>query len=67
MKAHLGEKIRDIRLKRSLTQNQVAQRAGINQSSLARLESGEHRDTRAAVLNRICAVLNVSIADLIGK
>jgi ribosome-binding protein aMBF1 (putative translation factor) len=46
-----------------LTQQQVAERAGMRQPALARIEQGESTP-RAATLRRLAAALGVSVAQL---
>ena len=58
----LGELLTRLRSERGLPQNRVAQSAGIDGSTLSRLESGE-RGVSRDVLNRICNALNLERRD----
>ena len=54
----LGQLLTRLRDERGLTQKQVADQAGISNSTLSRLESGD-RGVSREVLDRICAVLEL--------
>lgn len=53
---HLAQKLREIRSTRRLTQKTVADRAGMPQSVIARIESGTH-GVSVETLGKIAAVL----------
>ena len=57
-----GEFIRSGRLRLNLTQGDVADRVGVNQGYISRVESGEREPTVTIAL-RICDVLNLNIND----
>lgn len=57
--SELGPLLSRLRAERDLPQKQVAQDAGINNSTLSRLESGE-RGVSREVLERICNALSLS-------
>jgi transcriptional regulator with XRE-family HTH domain len=56
----IGEILRKRRIELGKTQQRVAQRAGIGQGNLARIESGTH-SIRIDILSRICDVLGLRI------
>ena len=58
----LGELLSQLRNERSLAQNRVAQSAGIDGSTLSRLEKGE-RGVSRDVLDRICEALGLDRRD----
>jgi transcriptional regulator with XRE-family HTH domain len=62
--ATLGEYLRVAREQVGLSQRQLAARAGIHNSYLARLESGETANPSADVVQRIADVLEVDATDL---
>src|SRR5690348_15494273 len=64
--ATLGEYLRTVREQAGISQRQLASRAGIHNSYLARLESGENDSPAAEVLQRIADVLEISSADLLA-
>ncbi|PIQ68996.1 MAG: transcriptional regulator [Candidatus Taylorbacteria bacterium CG11_big_fil_rev_8_21_14_0_20_46_11] len=57
----LVRQIRELRLKKKLTQKMVAKRANMPQSVIARLESGEHSFS-LDTLQRIASVYNKKVA-----
>jgi len=62
---HLGARIKAGRERRSLTQNELATRAGVSRIYIAKLEGGDRQSPSLPVLDRIARVLGVSVADLL--
>lgn len=62
-KKFLGSRIREIRKNRSLTQEQLAERVGIEQRHISRIEGG-YDPPSFGTLEKIAYHLNVSIKDL---
>src|SRR5947207_12414899 len=60
----IGQRIREWRLKRELSQAEVARQAGITQASLSNYENGK-RDLPLSTLLGVTAALNVSVGDLL--
>src|SRR3954463_3134531 len=58
----LGELLSQLRTERGLAQNRVAQSAGIDGSTLSRLEKGE-RGVSRDVLDRVCEALGLDRRD----
>src|SRR5678815_4857526 len=58
----VGSKIRQLRKERSLTQAELAQRIGIQQSDLCRMENGEYK-VSLETLFRILSVFEMNIAE----
>jgi DNA-binding XRE family transcriptional regulator len=58
--------IRVWRKYRGMTQQQVAEKAGISKSYLSQLESGQRRGT-TEVLSAVASALSVSLEDLVAK
>lgn len=58
----VGSKIRALRKERSLTQADLAQRIGVQQSDLCRMENGEYK-VALDTLFRILAVFGMEIGD----
>ena len=58
--------IRVWRKHRGMTQQQVAEKAGISKSYLSQLESGQRRGT-TEVLSAVASALSVSLEDLVAK
>ena len=61
---HVGEALKQGRLKRRLTGYQVADLAGVDQATVARLEAGQILNPRADKLARICKALKLPTADI---
>ena len=59
--------IKELRLKRGLSQNALARRAGIKQSVLSYIESGRTKNPRIDTLAAIAAALGVSVEKLMKK
>ena len=59
-RGQLGKTIRNLRLRRGLTQEELARRAGVTQCNIARIEAGKY-SVGLDVLNRICNAMGVSI------
>jgi transcriptional regulator with XRE-family HTH domain len=60
----LGTRIRTRRLHKGLTQEQLAERAGIDRSTIQRIEGGLN-DPRHSHLLRIANALDIPLADLV--
>lgn len=64
LRSDVGLKIREWRLRRELSQADVARRAGITQASLSNYENGK-RDMPLSTLMGVASALNVSLGDLL--
>ena len=62
----IGQRIKNLRLARQLTQVQLADRAGLGQGYVSRLERGEYMPTIAMTL-RLIEVLGVPLRELIPE
>ena len=62
----LGERLSAVRERRGFTQVEVAQRIGLPQQAISRLERGERRHVRSDVLARLALALQVSADYLLG-
>jgi transcriptional regulator with XRE-family HTH domain len=58
---HVGNVLRDLRLKRNLTQNQLGLYAGISGSYISQLESGKRPKPSGEVLAKLAAKLGVTV------
>ncbi len=65
MKNVLGEKIAEIRKRKGLSQEQLADDAGINLRTVQRIENGE-TEPRGHTLSSICDVLDINIEDILN-
>lgn len=61
----LGQRIRDIRLKRGVTQEELAHRADLDYSYVNQIENGKRNPSLDAI-SRIARALGVSIQDLVS-
>lgn len=59
--AEIGKKIASLRKEVGLSQSELAERTGMKQSSISRLESGAHNAT-VEILNNIARALGKQIA-----
>ena len=59
--------IKELRVKRGLTQSELARRAGIRQGVLSYIESGRTKHPRIDTLSAIAAALGVSVDRLMKK
>jgi transcriptional regulator with XRE-family HTH domain len=58
----VGQKIRQLRKDRNITQTELSQRIGIQQSDLSRMEKGEYR-VSLDTLFRVLAEFNVGVSE----
>lgn len=58
----IKDKIIELRSKKGWTQYRLYKEAGISQSTLSRIESGENKPT-AEILRKICVALGVSLSE----
>lgn len=62
---HVGEAIRHHRKQRGLTQEELAERAGIAATSVVRLESGEVKAPRLSTLHKLSEALSINPTELV--
>lgn len=60
---HIGDRIREERLRRNLTQERLHLAAGINRYTLQRAEAGQ--EIQVSTLLRIARVLDMTLSDLV--
>jgi len=60
----IGEKIAEIRKRKGLTQEQLAEEAKINLRTLQRIENGE-TEPRGNTLRALCTILEINIEDVL--
>ena len=65
-KREIGEKIRRLREKENITQNALANRAGVSPTYVYQLEQGLKSPT-VEYLGYICAGLNISLAEFFAE
>lgn len=59
----IGRRIQSYRLKKELTQEYIAEKAGVSIPHLSRIENGSGKPSLQTLVN-ICNVLNVTIDDI---
>lgn len=64
---NIGARLRRIRLRRGMSQRALAGLAGIDQSYLSRLESGDRQIDRRSILASLAEALQVSVAELTNR
>jgi transcriptional regulator with XRE-family HTH domain len=63
----IAQNIKRFRTAKKLSQEQLAQKAGITYSTVAKLESGANRNPTVNTLQRIAKALDVSLDDLVKE
>ena len=63
---HIGERIKRQRVKRGYTQTELAERSGVKQSLISRLEGGSRDNPSADVLRGLARALGCTADYLIG-
>ncbi|MGP4112802.1 helix-turn-helix transcriptional regulator [Streptomyces sp. 4N509B] len=67
MAASLGDRLREARKRRGLTQKDLATAAEVSVSLIRKLEQGELRDTRMETAHRLAAALRIPTTRLINR
>ena len=62
----IGAKIKQKRKSLNLTQLQLAEKVDLTESSISRYESGKISTMPTSTVNKICKVLNIEPAELLG-
>ena len=63
---HIAKNVRALRKERELSQRQLAQAVGMNQSTINELENDVIRDMRLTTIGKLAKALDVKILDLIA-
>lgn len=63
--ASTGEKLKRLRRGRALTQVELAEKAGVSQSTVAQIEGGDRPTPHPGTLGKLAKALEVSPADLL--
>lgn len=67
MEPTIGEYLAQIRRRSTLTQEQLAERAGVSVETIRKLEQGERQGARTATLNKLARALGVPTSALFGN
>lgn len=59
-------RLKETRIKKDLTQTQVANALGITQQAYQKLEAGKTTDMRISTVKKICNLFNISADWLLG-
>jgi transcriptional regulator with XRE-family HTH domain len=65
--ATIGERLRRLRTERGLTQDGLAERAGLSVDIVKKLEQGQRASARVSTLTALADALDVTLADLTDK
>ena len=57
-------KIKELRLKNKLTQDELAEKSGVNRTTIVQLEKGEEVNVTAKTLQKIEDCLKVEVKDI---
>jgi transcriptional regulator with XRE-family HTH domain len=60
----IGERLKDLRIQRALTQEELGEQAGIGKNTVNRLEQ-DKTDPRPSTLRKLAAALEVDPAELV--
>jgi transcriptional regulator with XRE-family HTH domain len=60
----LGRNLRQARLDRKMTQEEVAERSGVHATEVSRIESGK-RDPQVSTVQRLAEAVGLSASDLL--
>jgi len=62
----LSSNIKKLRKKHHLSQEQLAQKAGITYSTLIKIESGNNKNPTLETLTKLASVFKIKIDELVG-
>ena len=62
---HVGDRLKELRIRRAMTQNELAEAAGIGKNTVNRIERN-HTEPRPPTLRKLADALRVEPAELIG-
>lgn len=65
MPANLGDRLREVRKRRGMTQQGLARESGVSVSLIRKLEQGERQDARLETVRRLAATLRVPTSRLV--
>ncbi|MER0243251.1 helix-turn-helix domain-containing protein [Streptomyces sp. HSW2009] len=66
MATTLGDRLAELRLRRSLTQEQLAEKAGLSVDTIRKLEQNQRMTARMSTLNKLAWALDVETSVLLG-
>ncbi len=63
----MGDRIADLRLRRNLTQEQLAERADLSVDVVRKLEQGQRKSARLSTINALARALDTEPSFLVGQ
>jgi transcriptional regulator with XRE-family HTH domain len=63
---YIGEQLRNIRTRRLLTQDELADKAGVSQSTIANIERN-HAEPQFRTIRKLAKALDVDPTELLGE
>ena len=63
---YIGDRLRTLRIRRALTQQELAEKAGISKNALNRIELSK-AEPHMSTLRRLAQALNVDPTELVGE
>lgn len=63
----VGKKIKNARLQRKMTQEELAYKVGVQKSAIAKWETGRVENIKRSNLQRLAEILEISPAELVGS
>jgi transcriptional regulator with XRE-family HTH domain len=63
---YIGEQLREVRTRRLLTQDELAEKAGISQSTIANIERN-HAEPQFRTIRKLAKALDVDPTELLGN
>ena len=62
---YIGEKLREVRTRRLLTQDELAQKAGVSQSTIANIER-DNAEPQFRTIRKLAKALDIDPTELLG-
>jgi transcriptional regulator with XRE-family HTH domain len=63
---YIGEKLREVRTRRLLTQDELAQKAGVSQSTIANIER-DNAEPQFRTIRKVAKALDIDPTELLGE
>jgi transcriptional regulator with XRE-family HTH domain len=63
---YIGEKLKEVRTKRLLTQDELAEKAGVSQSTIANIERN-HAEPQFRTIRKLVKALDIDPTELLGE
>ncbi len=64
--SYIGTRIKELREKNHLTQEQLATMSGVSYSTLTKIETGVIKSPRVQILQQLCKALEINIDKLLS-